>query len=57
MPLKQTIYPLDRLIVGVATDVLTLPDLASFAQEIIRSRLLHYRKLIDIAHCVPGISQ
>jgi hypothetical protein len=48
---------MDRLIVGVATDRLTLPDLATFTQDIVRAGLLHYRKLIDVAHAVPGFTE
>ena len=57
MPIEQTIHPLDRLIIGIATGDLTLPDLAAFTQNIIRANLLHYRKLIDTTHCTPVLSE
>ena len=57
MPIEQTIYPLDRLVTGVASGTLTLPDMAKFVQDIIHARLRHYRKLIDVTHSTPGFSR
>jgi hypothetical protein len=57
MPILRTIYSLDRLVVGVASETLMLPDLAGFVQDNIRERLQHYRKLLDFANCVADFSE
>ena len=56
MPIEQTVHPLDRLVMGTATGELTLRDLIGFSQGLIRSRLMHYRKLIDVTRATPGFS-
>jgi hypothetical protein len=57
MPIEQTIHSLDRLIMGVASGVLTLADLAEFTQDLVQARLMHYRKLIDVSRSTPGFSK
>ena len=57
MPIEKTIHPLDRLVFGVGTGDLTLADLARFTEDIVRERLMHYRKLIDATHCTPAFSE
>jgi hypothetical protein len=57
MPIKLTFDHPNRLILGVASGVLTLPEVAGFAGEIVRDRLLHYCKLIDVANSTPGFTK
>ncbi len=57
MPIAQSVHSLDRLVVGVASETLRLPDLAAFVQENIREGLQHYRKLLDFANCVADFSE
>ena len=57
MPIRLTIFHLDRLIMGVATDQVTLFDLVGFFREIAQSNTLHYRKLIDVTAAVPALSR
>ncbi|MCX7360629.1 MAG: hypothetical protein NTV97_01875 [Alphaproteobacteria bacterium] len=51
MPITQTIDPLARLILGVGSGDITLEDLATFTRDVVQAGLIHYSKLIDIAHC------
>ena len=57
MPIRLTIFHPDRMIIGVATDKVTLFDLVSFFREIAESNTLHYRKLIDVASAEPSLSK
>ncbi len=57
MPIRLTIFHPDRMIVGVATDKVTLFDLVGFFREIAESNTLHYRKLIDVAGAEPALSR
>jgi hypothetical protein len=57
MPIRLTIFHPDRMIMGVATDEVTLFDLVAFFREIAESKTLHYRKLIDVASAVPALSR
>ena len=53
----MTIFHPDRMIMGVATDKVTLFDLVGFFREIAESNTLHYRKLIDVAAAEPALSK
>lgn len=57
MPIRLTIFHLDRLIMGVATDKVTLFDLVGFFREIAESNTLHYRKLFDVTAAEPALSR
>jgi hypothetical protein len=57
MPIRLTIFHPDRMILGVATEQVTLFDLVGFFREIVESRTLHYRKLIDVASAEPALSK
>lgn len=51
MPITLTIDPLARLVLGVGSGDITLADLATFTRDVVQAGLIHYSKLIDIAHC------
>jgi hypothetical protein len=57
MPIRLTIFHPDRMIMGVAIDQVTLVDLVGFFREIVDSKALHYRKLIDVTSAVPALSK
>jgi hypothetical protein len=57
MPIRLTIFHPDRMIIGVATDKVTLFDLVGFFREIAESNTLHYRKLIDVASAEPALTK
>jgi hypothetical protein len=49
MPIRLTAYPPDRLVIGVATDVVTVADLADFLRQLTEGELHRFRKIIDIS--------
>ncbi len=57
MPIRLTISHPDRMIVGVATDLVTLFDLVALFREVAESKTLHYRKLIDVISAEPALSR
>jgi hypothetical protein len=57
MPIRQTISHPDRLIIGVATGEVTLPDLVAFARGIAEAGLVHYRKIVDVVEAQPSFSE
>ncbi len=57
MPITVTIHALERMVTGIASENLTVADLASFSQQIRDARVQHYRKLLDVTHCVPAFSE
>jgi hypothetical protein len=57
MPIKQTIIPLERLIIGVATGTLTLSEIAKFIEGITSAQAMHYRKLLDVTECTAGFDK
>ena len=57
MPIRLTISHPDRIILGVATDQVTLLDLVGFFREVAESKALHYRKLIDVAAAEPALTR
>ncbi|MBV8391886.1 MAG: hypothetical protein JOY81_01765 [Alphaproteobacteria bacterium] len=48
MPIQLEIIPLDRLIVGVGRGQVTLQEYQDFLVQVMQSKVMHYRKLIDI---------
>ncbi len=57
MPIKQTINPLERLVVGVATGTLTMSEIAKFMEGVMSARATRYRKLIDVTDCIAGFGE
>ena len=57
MPIRLTIFHPDRMIIGVATDKVTLFDLVGFFREIAQSNTLHYRKLFAVASAEPALTK
>ena len=57
MPITLNTSTMDRLLIGVASDELTLRDLAAFFGEIIEAGILDYRKIIDVAAATPALSE
>jgi hypothetical protein len=56
MPLRLTVYRPDRLVIGVATDVLTVADLTEFLHQIGEGELHRFRKIIDVSGARPEIT-
>ena len=48
MPIQLEIIPLERLIVGVGRGQVTLQEYQDFLVQVMESKVMHYRKLIDI---------
>lgn len=57
MPISQVLDPLSRLVLGIGSGEVTLTDLATFTRDVVRADLLHYSKLIDVAHCTPNFTE
>ena len=57
MPLRLDVFAPDRLVIGVATDRITLADLVDFLRQIQEGQLHRFRKIIDIANAQPDITQ
>jgi hypothetical protein len=49
MPFRIDTFHLDRIVIGVARGDLTVPDLQAFYDHLIQTRILHYRKILDVA--------
>lgn len=56
MPIRQTIYHPDRVIIGVATGEVTLVDIVGFARAIAEAGLTHYRKILDVVEAKPAFT-
>ena len=56
MPIRLTAHPPDRLVIGVATDTITVADLIGFLREISEGELHRFRKIIDITGARPEIT-
>jgi hypothetical protein len=56
MPLRLTVYPPDRLVIGVATDTITVADLVDFMRQLTEGELHRFRKIIDITGARPDMS-
>lgn len=48
MPIQFEIIPLDRLVVGIGRGQVTLSEYQDFLVHVMQSKVMHYRKLIDI---------
>ena len=55
MPLRLTVYRPDRLVIGVATEVLTVADLSTFLHQIGEGEIHHFRKIVDVSGARPEI--
>lgn len=56
MPIRLTVYHPDRIIIGVASGEVGVQDLGNFLREIVEARVLHYRKIIDVAGATPALT-
>jgi hypothetical protein len=56
MPIRLTVDHLNRVVLGVGDGVLTIEDLVAFGLEVLKAKVLHYGKIIDVATCEPGFS-
>jgi hypothetical protein len=56
MPFRLTVYAPDRLVIGVATDAITVADLVDFMRQLTEGELHRFRKIIDITGARPDIS-
>jgi hypothetical protein len=56
MPFRLTVYAPDRLVIGVATDTITVTDLVDFMRQLTEGELHRFRKIIDITGARPDIS-
>jgi hypothetical protein len=56
MPIRLTAYPPDRLVIGIATETITVTDLIGFLREISEGELHRFRKIIDITGARPEIT-
>jgi len=56
MPLRLTVYAPDRLVIGVATDAVTVADLADFLRQLSEGELHRFRKIIDISGARPDLT-
>ena len=57
MSIRLDVFAPDRLVIGVATDRITLADLVDFLRRIQEGQLHRFRKIIDIARAEPDITQ
>ena len=56
MPIRLDVFPPDRLVIGVATDRITVADLVDFLRQMQEGQLHRFRKIIDIANAEPDIT-
>ncbi len=56
MPIRLTVSRPDRLVVGIASDTVTLADLADFMRQLGDGELHHFRKIIDVSAAKPALS-
>ena len=56
MPIRSTIDHLNRVVVGVGEGVLTVEDLVGFGLEVLKAKVVHYGKIIDVTTCQPGFT-
>ena len=57
MPIRIDVFAPDRLVVGVASDRITLSDLVAFLAQIQERQLYRFRKIIDISNARTDITQ
>jgi hypothetical protein len=55
MPLRLEVFHPDRILVGVATGEVTLPEFRDFLVEVVKSGILHYRKIIDATRATSAV--
>jgi hypothetical protein len=56
MPMRLTVSPLDRLVIGVASGAITVADLVDFVRQLGAGEIHHFRKIIDITAGTPDFS-
>jgi hypothetical protein len=56
MSIRVTIDHFNRVVVGVGEGVLTIQDLVAYGLEVLKAKVLHYGKIIDVAACEPGFT-
>ncbi|MBS0548258.1 MAG: hypothetical protein JSR24_10940 [Proteobacteria bacterium] len=56
MPIRLTVSRPDRLVVGIASDTVSLADLAEFLHQLTEGELHRFRKIIDISAAKPVLS-
>ena len=56
MPIRLSTSDPDRMIIGVASGVVTLNDLIDFARSIVSAGKLHYRKIVDVSAGTLGFT-
>lgn len=56
MTIRSTIDHFNRVVVGVGEGVLTIQDLVAFGLEILKAKVVHYGKIIDVTACEPGFT-
>jgi hypothetical protein len=55
MPLRLEVFPPDRILIGVATGKVTLQEFRDFLVEVVKSGVLHYRKIIDVSLATSNV--
>jgi len=56
MPIRLIVSRPDRLVVGIASDTVTLADLVDFLHQLTEGELHRFRKIIDISAAKPALS-
>ena len=56
MPIRVTIDHFNRVVIGVGDGVLTIQDLVAYGLEILKAKVVHYGKIIDVTACEPGFT-
>lgn len=56
MPIRVTIDPFNRIVIGVGDGVLTISDLVAYGLEVLRANVVHYGKIIDVAGSEPDFT-
>ncbi len=56
MPIRITIDHFNRIVVGVGDGTLTIPDLVAYGLEVLREKVVHYGKIIDVAGSEPNFN-
>jgi len=57
MPIRVTIDPFNRIVIGVGDGVLTISDLVSYGLEVLQANVVHYGKIIDVAGSEPAFTR
>lgn len=57
MPIQITPYHPDRLLIARASGEVTVADIVSFAREILKGGMVHYRKIFDVLDARPTINE